>query len=133
MLDVADRLGEMRVNERPFGAETNAVAALIIHCCELTEFWLGHVGLARPTHRDRESEFSRTASVPELHAAVETTMATIGLDLRRIEAGETVPSEIRQFLTGGDESDGSVVLHVLEEIYQHLGHMEITADALTSR
>lgn len=26
--------------------------------------------------------------------------------------------------------DASVVIHVLEELYQHLGHMELTADAL---
>ena len=35
MLEVADRLGEPKVNERPLGPRTNAVAALIIHCCEV--------------------------------------------------------------------------------------------------
>jgi hypothetical protein len=39
----------------------------------------------------------------------------------------------RQFLEGGDESDGAIVLYVLEELYQHLGHMEIAADALMVR
>ena len=35
-----------------------------------------------------------------------------------------------RFLLDGDTSDASVVLHVLEELYQHLGHIELTADAL---
>jgi hypothetical protein len=30
-------------------------------------------------------------------------------------------------------SDGAIVFHVLEELYQHLGHMELAADALTIR
>ena len=30
----------------------------------------------------------------------------------------------------GDTSDASVVIHVLEEAFQHLGHMELAADAL---
>jgi hypothetical protein len=158
MLDVADRLGDEKVNDRPLdhvpaeaaalptagaGAracesdrrrETNAVAALIIHSCEVTEFWIGHVALGRPSHRDRESEFSRTAGVAELHAMVEVTLARVSEDLGRIDDGKTHPDRtLRQFLEGGDESDGAVVLHVLEELYQHLGHMEIAADALTVR
>jgi uncharacterized damage-inducible protein DinB len=134
MLDVADRLGDEKVNDRPLGPETNAVAALILHACEVTEFWIGHVALGRPSHRDRESEFSRTARVAELHAMVDATMANVSEDLARIDDGKTHPDRtLRQFLEGGDESDGAVVLHVLEELYQHVGHMEIAADALTVR
>jgi uncharacterized damage-inducible protein DinB len=131
MLAVAERLGDEYVNHRPLGPTTNAVAALIIHSCELTEFWLGHVGLGRPTERDRESEFSRTATIAELREMVETRIAIAADDLDRIHNGHaTADPTLRQFLTGGDESDGSLVLHVLEELYQHLGQMEIAADAL---
>ncbi len=133
MLEVADRLGEPKVNERPLGPRTNAVAALIIHCCEVTEFWLGHVGLGRPSHRDRESEFTRTATLAELHAMVDATVATAREDLDRICRGDTQADRTGfMFLIGGDESDGALVIHVLEELYQHLGHMEIAADALIS-
>lgn len=130
MLGVADRLGDDLVNERPLGPQTNAVAALIIHCCEVSEFWLGHVALGRPSDRDRESEFSRTATVEELHQLVCRTVATTVADLQRLESGEGQDDGGRQFLHGGDTSDASVVLHVLEELYQHLGHMELAADAL---
>ena len=135
MLDVADRLGDGKVNDRPLGpAEANAVAALIVHCCGVVEFWIGHVALGRPSHRDRESEFSTTATVEELHAMVEATLVRVREDLAAIDAGKTQPDRTgRQFLPGGDGSDGAIVLHVLEELYQHLGHMEITADALAVR
>ena len=156
MLDVADRLGDTRVNDRPLGPaeaaalptagagarasesdrwpETNAVAALIIHSCAVTEFWIGHVALGRPSDRDREAEFSSTATVPELHALVASTMAQVSEDLAAIDEGKTQPDRTgRQFLEGGDESDGAIVVHVLEELYQHLGHMELAADALAVR
>lgn len=48
-------------------------------------------------------------------------------DLRRIEAGEATGGRERDL---PDRSDGSVVLHVLEELFQHLGHAELAADAL---
>ena len=88
MLAVADRLGDDKVNQRPHGPATNAVAALIIHCCGSARFWLDHVGLGRPTQRAREDEFSATATVAELHALVEQTLAQITADLHAIERGE---------------------------------------------
>ncbi len=39
----------------------------------------------------------------------------------------------RVFLPESDTSDASVVIHVIEELYQHLGHMELAADALATR
>ena len=132
MLDVADRLGDDKVNVRPHGPDTNAVAALIVHVCGVAEFWLGHVGLGRPSERERADEFAATATVAELHALVDEHLAQIAKDLRAIEAGERAPEPSgRVFLLDADESDGSLVVHVLEEAYQHLGHMELTADALS--
>jgi uncharacterized damage-inducible protein DinB len=134
MLGLADRLGDGRVNDRPLGAETNAVAALIVHCCAVTEFWIGHVALGRPTSRNREAEFSTTATVSELHAMVDATVAQAAEDLAAVDEGRVQSDRTgRQFLEGGDESDGAILLHVLEELYQHLGHMELAADALRIR
>jgi len=129
MLEVAERVGDEKVNERPFGPDTNAVAALIIHCCEVSEFWLGHVALGRPSRRNRDSEFSRTATVRELHQFVDDALVTTVADIRSLEAGKGQDEGGRQFLEGGDGSDAAVVVHVLEELFQHLGHMEIAADS----
>ena len=131
---VADRLGDDRVNRAPFGSETNSVAALVTHCCGVSEFWLGHVGLGRPTTRVRAEEFTATATVPELHDTLEAMRAQIVADVRALDAGEASPAHAsrRQTLEGADDSDAALVLHVLEELYQHLGHMQVTADALGS-
>jgi len=130
MLGVADRLGDKLVNVRPHGEGTNAVAALVVHCCGVAEFWLGHVALGRPSSRDRAVEFATTASVSELHALVAATLATATADIDALEAGEGSDAGGRRFLPEGDTSDASVVVHVLEEAFQHLGHMELAADAL---
>lgn len=131
MLAVAERLGDDKVNVRPISSHTNSVAALIVHCCGVAEFWLGHVGLGRASRRHREDEFTRTATVAELHEIVDATKDQIADDLAELDAGATSPfSEGRMFLAGKDVSDGSLVLHVIEELFQHLGHCEIAADAL---
>jgi aminoglycoside phosphotransferase (APT) family kinase protein len=130
MLSVADRVGEPGINERQLGDHTNAIAALVVHCCGVTEFWLGHLVLGRPSDRDRESEFSRTATLAELHELVDDTLARAIGDIRRIDAGGGRDTGGRLYLPGDDTSDTGVVLHVLEELYQHLGHMELAADAL---
>lgn len=133
MLAVADRLGDATVNVRPISPQTNAVAGLIFHCCGVAEFWLGHVGLGRESHRDRDAEFTRTATVAELHDAVDAALRQIDDDIVALDAGVTSPFEDgRIFLTGEDRSDASLVIHVLEELFQHLGHCEIAADALTT-
>jgi hypothetical protein len=66
----------------------------------------------------------------ELHELVGGTRAQAAVDIRRLEAGEGTDAGGRQFLPEGDTSDAGVVLHVIEELYQHLGHMEIAVDAL---
>lgn len=134
MLAVADRLGDERVNERPIGPDTNAVAGVIVHCCGVSEFWLGHVGVGRDSDRDREAEFTRTATVAELHDLVAATVRQVDNDLVAIDAGATSAHiEGRQFLAVDQETDASLVVHVIEELFQHLGHCEIAADALTAR
>lgn len=132
MLRVADRLGDDKVNERPLGPHTNAVAALIVHCCAVAEFWLGHVALGRPSDRDRDSELSRTATIAELHRLVGDAVAQTVEDIGRLDSGDGQDQGGRQFLPDGDGSDAAVVFHVVEELYQHLGHMEIAADALAA-
>jgi hypothetical protein len=135
MRDLVDRLGDDQVNVRPFGPTTNTVAMLVVHCCGVGEFWLGHVGLGRPSDRDRDSEFVARATVAELHAVIDVAEAQMVADVAALSAGEG--SSANRVLDGpledGDHSDGALVLHVLEELFQHLGHMDLTVDALAAR
>jgi Protein of unknown function (DUF664) len=131
MLAVADRLGDERVNERPIAPHVNSVASLVVHCCGVAEFWLGHVGVGRPSTRDRDAEFTTTASVSELHERVATCLSRIEADVTTIDGGVD-PKNVEglQLLQVAPGDDASLVLHVIEELFQHLGHCEIAADAL---
>ena len=130
MLAVADRLGDERVNERPIAPHVNSVASVVVHCCGVAEFWLGHVGTGRPSHRDRDAEFTTTASVAELHERVAACLAQLDADVDAIEreAPTDVTGLARLQVAPGDPT--SLVVHVIEELFQHLGHCEIAADAL---
>lgn len=130
LLAVADRVGDALVNVRPLGDGTNSIASLVVHCAAVAEFWLCHAGLDHATQRDRDAEFDATATVEELHQIVERSLAVSVAALGRLGRGEGRPNDMRLFLHEGDTSDASLVIHVLEELYQHLGHAELAADVL---
>lgn len=129
---VLDRLGGADLNVRPFGDETNSISALVTHATAVSEFWLGHVGLGHPTNRDRDSEFRAESDDAGLRTRIATAHENALTYIGRLDAGEGQPSAVRETLVG-DQTDGSIVVHVIEELYQHVGHMDITADALLAR
>ena len=131
---VLDRLDDDLVNQKPDGWGTNSVAGLIVHCCELTPSWFEMPGLGRDSDRDRDAEFAATATVSELRKRiVDATERSCELAVE-FDTGPTAGTHpFRDFMPGTDRTDGALVLHVLEELFQHLGHMEVTADALERR
>jgi uncharacterized damage-inducible protein DinB len=130
LLRVADRLGDALVNVRPVGPDTATVAALVWHCCGVAEYWLGHVALGDPIERDREAEFATVASVAELRERVAATRVVVADCLGRLEREGGIDPTRRPPLWGGDSSDAAIALHVVEELFQHLGHAELSADVL---
>ena len=130
---VLDRVDDVTVNVRPGGWGTNSIAGLVVHCCELAPSWFEMPGLGRESHRDRDAEFATTATVAELREMIQRTMARLTPLVHEFAAGPTaLDHEFRGFLPGNDWSDDALFLHVLEELFQHLGHMEVTADAVTA-
>ena len=129
---VLDRLDDDSVNVRPADWGTNSVAGLIVHCCELAPSWFETAGLGRHGERDREGEFAATASIAELRTRIAATLVRIDPIVDDFVAGPTAGDhELRVFLPGDDRSDPALLLHVFEELFQHLGHMEVTADAVS--
>ncbi len=126
-----DRFDDRSVNVRPHGAGTNSAAALVVHSCAAAVYWFEHIGLGRHLDRDRGAEFTAEADIAELRALVATTNARLDAVIGEFDAGPTaLDHELRVFSPDGDTSDGSVVLHALQELFQHLGHLELTADAV---
>lgn len=130
LLRVVDRLGDDLVNARAVDLDTPSVAALVVHCCGVTEYWLVHVALGEPSRRDRDAEFAAVASIDELHQRVASVRGAVAGWLERLERGEGTDSSARPPVWGGDTSDAAIVLHVIEELFQHLGHAELIADVL---
>lgn len=128
---VLDRLDDNSVNVRPPDWGTNSVAGLIVHCCELAPSWFETAGLGRDGDRDRDGEFAATASIAELRNRIEVALVRLDPIVDDFVTGPTAGDhELRVFLPGDDRSDPALVLHVFEELFQHLGHMEVTADAV---
>lgn len=131
MTRVLDRLDDGTVNEKPPDWGTNSVAGLIVHCCELAPSWFAMPGLGRDSTRDRDAEFAATGTVADLRARIDDAVERTSALLAEFSVGPTTPDhEFREFMPGTDRTDGALVLHVLEELFQHLGHMEVTADAV---
>jgi uncharacterized damage-inducible protein DinB len=133
LLAVAEALGDELVGQRPHGPATNSVSALVVHCCGVTGYWLGHVGLGRPSSRDRDAEFEATAPVAELRSLVERTLEQAEADIAALAAGAPASPHAARRRHLVDETDAGLVLHVVEELFQHLGHAELAADALRAR
>jgi len=129
---VTRRVADDELNVKPFGAGTMSIAALVVHSAAVSEFWLGHVALGRPSDRDRDAEWDAEADRGLLTNLINAAAAQAGADIAAIEAGGGQPHDRRQTLLAGG-TDQAIILHVLEECYQHVGHMEITADILENR
>ena len=128
---VLDRLNDETVNMAPPAWGTNSVAGLIVHCCELAPSWFLLPGLGRESVRDRDAEFQAHATIAELRARITAAADHTCAVVEDFVVGPTVSNHpLRNFMPGTDRSDGALVIHVLEELFQHLGHMEVSADAL---
>jgi uncharacterized damage-inducible protein DinB len=133
MVGVAERVGDDLVNERPVGESTNSVAGLIAHCCGVAEYWLGHEGLGRESTRDRDAEFRTIATVDELREMVAARIAQVEADVADLDRLGLAPGPTRRDELPGGATPASIVVHVVEEVFQHTGHMDIAADVLLAR
>lgn len=125
------RIGDELINAKPAGEHTNSAAVIVTHVCGALRFWTMEIALGRHAARDRDAEFRAVATVAELQTLLDRTLEQLLADVAEIaDHGGTTPVADRRKLWDGDESDGAIVLHLLEELYQHIGQLELTADAL---
>ena len=81
--------------------------------------------------RVREDEFIATGTVAELHLAVDAWLGLLTARRPLLDAA-TELTEIPQTQTplAGEWTVGAALIHAYEELAQHLGHLEVTADLL---
>lgn len=135
LLAKADELvevgGDDLLSRSPDLEGANSVFALITHCCGVMEHWGGEVIAGREVNRDRAAEFAATGTIAQLEDRVAAQLRRWRDDLADFEAREVPRGPVERY-QGEPEiiTQGFVVLHVIEELFQHLGHVDLTVDLL---
>jgi hypothetical protein len=135
MLDIVVEMGDQHANTVPDLPGANSAYAIVFHCCGMLEWWTAHAILGRDVARDRAAEFVASGTVEDLRTRVEGVVAQLRRDLALIDPARplAVPDAAVQGGYAGtpiEASAGGALLHVLEELAQHHGHLEITRDVV---
>ena len=134
MAAIVEELGDELANRRPPFRDANSAYAILTHCLGVMEYWGGATVAERPVQRDRAAEFTATGDVAGLLWRTEEARRRLREDLVGLDASAG-PAGVRPDPDDPvpyTETKGAVLLHILEELFQHLGQMEITRDALVA-
>jgi hypothetical protein len=132
MLEIAESLGDDRVNVLPDLPGANSAYQLVFHSCGMLEWWTREAILGEPVGRDRAAEFVATGTVEQLRARVRQVIRQLAADLPRIDLDAPLRGPYADYAgTPIAASARGAMLHVLEELAQHHGHLEITRDLVS--
>jgi hypothetical protein len=132
MCTIVQELGDELVNRRPPFRDSNSAYAILTHCLGVLEYWGGATVAERPVQRDRAAEFSASGDVAGLLRRTEQARRRLREDMVGLSTAAP-PVNVRREPGGPvpyTESKGGVLVHILRELFQHLGQMEITRDTL---
>ena len=118
------------LNRRPAGDDSNPIAVLAVHALSSTRWWLS-TALGQPVpERDRPSEFLTTvASADELLGLFDP----IAADCRALLSTDVAfdPGAIRDDPRDGDRVTAAwALIHAVEHLREHVGHVELTRQLL---
>ena len=136
MVRIVESLGDERANRAPAVDGANTPFAILTHCLGVLEFWGGATVAGRPIQRDRAAEFTARGEVADLLARTEAARRRLHDD---VGALESLAAPLGGWRHPDDdpvpyaETQGAVLLHLLKELFQHLGQMEITRDLLQAQ
>ena len=128
-------LGDDLANQRPDLPGANSPYAILTHCLGVMAYWGGDVVAGREVPRDRAAEFTAAGPVAGLVAAAEQAKAQFRADALTADPQAPLrrPAARRRQDVLEARSQGHALLHVVEELYQHLGQAELTRDLLLAR
>ncbi|MFF8997154.1 DUF664 domain-containing protein [Streptomyces achromogenes] len=132
MLGALDELGDDLGNTAPPLPGANSPYAIAYHCVGVADYWLGHVVAGRRVDRDRPAEFTAQGNARSLRREVDALFARLEADLRAALPSDPPRNAPPAEFEGPDRplSVRGVRLHVLEELAQHHGQVQITRDLL---
>jgi Protein of unknown function (DUF664) len=132
MTRIVGELGDDLANRRPPLPGANSPFAILTHCLGVLEYWAGATVAGRSIERNRDSEFRASGDVASLCQHTDDAARRLRDDLSELDSWAT-PGSVRRNPTRPvpySETKAAVLLHILEELFQHLGQMEITRDML---
>ncbi len=132
---VCEELGDDLVSERLDGVPgSNSAFALVSHVVGVMAYWGSTVNRGVVVPRDRGAEFTATGTVGEALALLDAGRTRFRDDVRAAAPTEE-PANPPEAEDGWDppRTQGEVLLHVYEELAQHLGQLEVSRDVLLSR
>lgn len=132
MVGALEELGDDLGNTAPALPGANSPYAIAYHCVAVADYWLGHVVAGRHMDRDRPAEFAAKGDVRRLRREVDALFTRLETDLRQATASDPPRNAPPAGFEGPDRplSVRGVQLHVLEELAQHHGQVQITRDLL---
>lgn len=132
MVEIVEGLGDELASTAPSLPGANSPYAILTHCLGMMTWWSGRAIAGHDVDRDRGAEFAATGPVDAVRAKVAAARARFVEDLERLDAPAaitTVP-DAGYADTPYGRTQAGVLLHVFQELAQHLGHMEISRDVL---
>ncbi|GAA4673685.1 DinB family protein [Gordonia humi] len=129
---VLDDCDDESVNATPVPGTVNSVFALVTHLDGVIADWGGNLVAGEGIPRDRPTEFTAQGTLAQARSILD-------------RMSERLPRYIRLALTAGIEAPGAisstrvdaasatpefVVAHLLRELTQHTGHMQICRDVV---
>ncbi|NHA68057.1 mycothiol transferase [Phycicoccus flavus] len=125
------RLGDDLVDARLEHVEgSNSASAVVAHVCGVMGFWARTTNRGLAVPRDRDAEFTATGTVEDALALLEHARTRLYEDVAASEVHAPPVNPVTDDVTVVYETQGDVLLHVYEELAQHLGQLEVTADVL---
>lgn len=131
IIDVVAGMDDDTANRLPDLPGANSAYQLLTHCLGMAHEWTRQEILGEPSGRDREAEFEASGSVSELVARARVVREELRADLARITPEAPILGRRGEGRFWGGSVEG-VLVHVIEELCQHLGHLEITRDIVTA-
>lgn len=132
--DALGRLDDMLVTTAPDIPGANTPYQLTIHATAACRWWTSHLVCGLPSNRDRDAEFVAEGTVADALATLDALSAELADRRPDLEAAREVRSgAMTTKPLGVPWTVGACLIHAYEELAQHLGHLEITVDALLAR
>jgi len=132
MVACIDSLTAEQLNQAPPWAGASTPFQLMTHALGACTWWVDHMVCHRPSSRDRNAEFAATGTAADLHAQAADVRAMVAANRAAMTTATGLVEPARtQTELAGEWTVGAALMHAYEELAQHLGHLEMTADVLT--